>query len=68
MANYSATGRRTGKNPRVSITFPKDLYEILIELSELKDMPFAHVVVGALQVSKPELVTELKELRELQGE
>ena len=31
-------------------------------------MPFAHVVVGALQVSKPELVKELKELRELKGE
>lgn len=68
MANFSATGRPVGKNPRVSITFPKDLYEILIELSERKEMAFAHVVVGALQVSKPELVKELKELRELQGE
>ena len=68
MANLSATGRPTGRNPRFSITFPKDLYDILIELSELKEMPFAHVVVGALQVSKPELVKELKELRELKGE
>lgn len=68
MANLSAIGRPTGRNPRVSITFPKDLYDILIELSELKEMPFAHVVVGELQVSKPELVKELKELRELKGE